>query len=123
MKVLRLAGVIALFLTLALLVIHVWNNHIVRTAGAHEHPINGKRNASGEWCCGEGDCFVIDPRRVSINKTDYVIWPEEANADRYFSKVEIIPERDAMPSPDGQYWRCKRPDGSRRCFFAPQPSM
>src|SRR5262245_61926059 len=25
-------------------------------------------------------------------------------------------------SPDGEFWRCKRPDGSRRCFFAPPPS-
>src|SRR6266849_3022469 len=25
-------------------------------------------------------------------------------------------------SMDGRYWRCQRPDGSRRCFCAPRPS-
>jgi hypothetical protein len=35
---------------------------------------------------------------------------------------EVVMQQEAMPSPDGQFWRCRRPDGSRRCFFAP-PSM
>jgi hypothetical protein len=33
--------------------------------------------------------------------------------------TETVPFSEAQPSPDGAYWRCKRPDGSRRCFFAP----
>jgi hypothetical protein len=33
-----------------------------------------------------------------------------------------VPFNEAQPSPDGEYWRCKRPDGSRRCFFAPPPT-
>ena len=32
---------------------------------------------------------------------------------------EVVPYSQSLPSPDGAYWRCKRPDGSRRCFFAP----
>ena len=36
---------------------------------------------------------------------------------------EVVPYSEAQPSSDGAYWRCKRPDGSRRCFFAPTPSM
>ncbi|HZP75194.1 MAG TPA: hypothetical protein VFB45_03535 [Pseudolabrys sp.] len=35
--------------------------------------------------------------------------------------IEHVPFAEAQPSPDGAYWRCKRPDGSRRCFFAPPP--
>ena len=36
------------------------------------------------------------------------------------SMYEAVPFSEALPSPDGEFWRCKRPDGSRRCFFAPQ---
>ena len=32
---------------------------------------------------------------------------------------EVIPYSQALPSPDGSYWQCKRPDGTPRCFFAP----
>jgi hypothetical protein len=35
---------------------------------------------------------------------------------------ESIPFAEAQPSPDDAFWRCMRPDGSRRCFFAPPPS-
>jgi hypothetical protein len=34
---------------------------------------------------------------------------------------EMVPFSEAQPSPDGAFWRCRRPDGSRRCFFAPPP--
>ncbi len=66
------------------------------------------RNAAGEWCCGEGDCFVIPSSEVGTTATGY----------RLFNS-ETVPYSEAQPSPDGAYWRCKRPDGSRRCFFAP----
>ncbi len=80
---------------------------------------NGLRNAAGEWCCGEGDCFVIPhPRGTSrgyeIDFTQVVDGQEK-------TYTEIVPYREAQYSPDGQYWRCKRPDGTRRCFFAPPP--
>ncbi len=79
---------------------------------AHDIWINqqGKRNAAGEWCCGEGDCFVIPSDQVSMAGDGYVLFG-----------VEKIPFTEAQPSPDGAFWRCKRPDGSRRCFFAPPP--
>ena len=35
---------------------------------------------------------------------------------------EVVPFTEAQPSPDGSYVRCHRPDGSRRCFFAPRPN-
>jgi hypothetical protein len=33
-----------------------------------------------------------------------------------------VPFGEAQPSPDGEFWRCRRPNGSRRCFFGPPPS-
>jgi hypothetical protein len=70
------------------------------------------RNAAGEWCCGEGDCFVVPGNQVHVTAGGY----------RLSSSSETVPFSEAQPSPDGEFWRCKRPDGSRRCFFAPPPS-
>jgi len=66
------------------------------------------KNAAGEWCCGEGDCFVIPSEQVHIGANGYSLYG-----------VETVPFNEAQPSPDGAYWRCRRPDGTRRCFFAP----
>jgi len=81
---------------------------------AHDSWISrgGLRNAAGEWCCGEGDCFTVPTEQVHITATGYLL----------FSR-ETVPFDEAQPSPDGAYWRCKRPDGSRRCFFAPPSSF
>jgi hypothetical protein len=80
---------------------------------AHDSWISrgGHRNAAGEWCCGEGDCFVIPSEQVIMTGDGYLIFG-----------AEKIPFNEAQPSPDGAFWRCKRPDGSRRCFFAPPPA-
>jgi hypothetical protein len=68
------------------------------------------KNAGGEWCCGEGDCFVVTGvATVTTPAPGYLI----------VETAEFISQSEAQPSPDGQFWRCKRPDGSRRCFFAP----
>lgn len=69
------------------------------------------RNGAGEWCCGEGDCFVVPSDEVSMGATGYNIYGNE-----------MVPFSEAQPSPDGAFWRCKRPDGTRRCFFAPPPT-
>ena len=69
------------------------------------------RNAAGEWCCGEGDCFVVPGNLVHVTAAGYRI-----------AENETVPFSEAQPSPDGEFWRCKRPDGSRRCFFAPPPA-
>ena len=71
----------------------------------------GKRNAVGEWCCGEGDCFAVPGDQVKIGGSGYTLYG-----------AENVPFNEAQPSPDGIYWRCMRPDGSRRCFFAPPQS-
>lgn len=75
---------------------------------------SGKRNAAGEWCCGVGDCFVMPAVRRDRAGNFVIVLPTMDGAS-----TEVVPEREAQPSPDGQHWRCQRPDGSRRCFFAP----
>lgn len=70
--------------------------------GAYKSPV------SNEWCCGENDCFVIPSESVKMNGVGYELFG-----------VETVPFTETIPSPDGAFWRCKRPDGSRRCFFAP----
>lgn len=93
-------------------------------AFAHDSWISrgGYRNAGGEWCCGHGDCFLIPKQFVSMTGRGYVIvrnpWVGIGPA-----QVEEIPFAETQPSQDGEFWRCKRPDGSRRCFFAPPPAM
>ncbi len=86
---------------------------LISPASAHDSWIQrgGHRNAAGEWCCGEGDCFVVPAPSVGITAQGYSLFG-----------VETVPFNEAQPSPDGAYWRCKRPDGSRRCFFAPPHS-
>ncbi len=86
---------------------------LISPASAHDSWIQrgGHRNAAGEWCCGEGDCFVVPSPSVGITAQGYSLFG-----------METVPFNEAQPSPDGAYWRCKRPDGSRRCFFAPPHS-
>jgi hypothetical protein len=81
---------------------------------AHDSWISrgGHRNAAGEWCCGEGDCFELAKGDVAVTAAGY----------RIKSLNETVPFAEAQPSPDGVFWRCRRPDGSRRCFFAPPPT-
>ena len=85
---------------------------LTTTVFAHDSWIQrgGHRNGAGEWCCGEGDCFVVPRDNISVTSQGYRLKGTD---------TETVPYSEAQPSPDGAYWRCKRPDGSRRCFFAP----
>jgi hypothetical protein len=65
------------------------------------------RNGAGEWCCGDGDC-------PALNYT-----PRVTPSGYQLENGEVVPFSEAQPSPDGSFVRCHRPDGSRRCFFAP----
>ena len=102
----RLARLALVFATLVLLV-------VTDTTFAHDSWISkgGYRNAAGEWCCGEGDCFVVPGEQIQMTGDSYILFG-----------AERIPFTEAQPSPDGAFWRCKRPDGTRRCFFAPPPA-
>jgi hypothetical protein len=107
---------------------------LAREVDAHDSWISrgGHKNAAGEWCCGEGDCFVLPPQHVSARADGYHIVFRQTTAvyaprtggtiETTQTRTEIVPYAEALPSPDGAYWRCKRPDGSRRCFFAPPPN-
>lgn len=95
-------------------------------AMAHDSWISkgAHRNPAGEWCCGAGDCAVMDPKAVTTTSHGYAVsgWGTIDGDGRREFYHEGVPEQEAMPSPDGAYWRCKRPDGTRRCFFAPPPN-
>lgn len=67
------------------------------------------RAPTGEHCCGPEDCFKLDAADVAVVPGGYMVK----------SVNEFIPAEAALLSEDGNYWRCKRSDGSRRCFFAP----
>jgi len=80
---------------------------------AHDHWIHHgqyRNPATGEWCCGEHDCFPVPADSVAVGETGYEV--------RHLG--ETVPYERVLPSEDGQYWRCHRPDGTRRCFFAPK---
>src|SRR5436309_15555179 len=72
----------------------------------------GYRNAVGELCCGERDCFELSGDDVTITGAGYFVR----------SIRETVPFNEALPSPDGQYWRCQW-GGTRKCFFVPPPSI
>lgn len=90
------------------------------------------KNPAGEWCCGAEDCGVVSPNAVKAMRGGYsvigtvtygeAITGNSADGPTHQDSVnEVVPYSQSLPSPDGAYWRCKRPDGSPRCFFAPPP--
>jgi len=112
----RAVGLVLLALALWLL--------FVLSVDAHDSWIShgAYRNGAGEWCCGEGDCFVVPGEQVSARADGYHVVIKQRVDGREYVAAEVVPYREAQPSPDGAYWRCQRPDGSRRCFFAPPPN-
>jgi hypothetical protein len=84
-------------------------------AFAHDFWINHgnyKSPADGSHCCGNNDCFTVPASDMKPTPAGWLIE----------SIGEVVPYSEAQTSEDGEFWRCKRYDGSRRCFFAPQPS-
>lgn len=90
------------------------------------------KNYAGEWCCGTNDCGVLDKNAVHASTGGYSVkgivtygvgvTGNEADGPTHSEGVnDLIPYSQSLPSPDGAYWRCKRADGSPRCFFAPPP--
>lgn len=64
---------------------------------------------TAEWCCGKDDCVIVPAVDVEAAEPGWLI----------HSTGETVPYRETLPSQDGHFWRCYRPNGSRRCFFAP----
>ena len=90
------------------------------------------RNPAGEWCCGAEDYGVVPPGAVKAGTGGYLlrgsvtygeaVTGNAADGPTHQEPVnEVVPYSQSLPSPDGAYWPCKRPDGSPRCFFAPPP--
>lgn len=104
------------------------------SALAHDIWINrgAYKNPAGEWCCGAEDCGVVSPNAVKAGIGGYSLRGDVTygvgvtgnpadGPTRHDSVNELVPYSQSLPSPDGSYWRCKRPDGTPRCFFAPKP--
>jgi hypothetical protein len=85
---------------------------IATPAHAHDSWVskNQLKNGAGEWCCGDYDCKALNYTPTAI-KGGYLLENDEA-----------VREGDVMRvSPEG-WVVCRRPDGSRRCVFAPMQS-
>jgi hypothetical protein len=110
---------------------------VLLTAQARPHDFwinNGgfKNPNGGESCCGPGDCGVVAARAVTRFSAGYAIAGEVTygvavtgnsveGPMRTEQINEVVPLEEILPSADGKIWRCRKPDGSRRCFFAPIP--
>jgi len=81
----------------------------------------------GSHCCGLFDCVQLDPDDVREISGGYslrgMVTYGTGKSARNQWLDETVPFREVQRSRDGNYWRCKKPDGSRRCFFGPSPSM
>jgi len=84
-------------------------------AAAHDHWINrgDYKGSDGQHCCGPNDCFRVPGDRIKATPRGYVL----------LDYNETVPYSQAIPSEDRSFWRCKKWDGSRRCFFAPSNSF
>ena len=75
----------------------------------------GYKNAAGELCCGERDCFELKSEDVQVTPQGYRV---KLGGVGLLAWYEVIPFSEATPSPTGTYWRCQW-GGARKCFFAP----
>lgn len=98
-----------------------WGNPNWIANGQFTSPIDGSH------CCGTSDCAVIEKEDVHVvtgglHVRGVVTYGSGAGA--ISSAIdETVPRSEIQTSRDGRYWRCKKPDGSRRCFFGPPESM
>jgi len=92
---------------------------LLAPALSHESAIGGggPRNGGGEGCCDMRDCPIVPKADVIAEGQWYTLLSRDRNGAPDI--WETIPLAEARPSPDGEYRRCARADGSRRCFFAP----
>ncbi|MFL4979747.1 MAG: hypothetical protein ACJ8FV_14830, partial [Xanthobacteraceae bacterium] len=59
-----LVSLIASLILIPLIASHAWGHDSWISRGGH-------RNAAGEWCCGDGDCFVVPGESVNITNQGY----------------------------------------------------
>lgn len=93
----------------------------------------------GSRCCGANDCAVVDPSIVNESLAGYdvngvvrytiAVWANGTFPAQWRYRPnpldvnEFVPRGETLVSLDGKYWRCKRPNGARRCFFVPPKGM
>jgi hypothetical protein len=107
MRMLPLIGAAVLVMASGALAHDRWGNPNWIAKGHFVSPIDGSH------CCGINDCLELSSEEV-----------QETHGGYFLTKLnEVVPFKEVQISRDGQYWRCKKPDGSRRCFFAPPPSI
>ena len=107
MRVLPLLSAVALVMATGALAHDQYGNPNWINIGRFVSPMDGS------LCCGEHDCIEIPASEV-----------QESHGGYYLTRLnETVPPREVQISRDGNYWRCKKPDGSRRCFFAPPPAI
>jgi hypothetical protein len=120
MRAIFLFGVAIVLTATAAFAHDKWGNPNWIANGHFVSPIDGSH------CCGVNDCVELDEGIVHPNGVGY-----ELNGiarfgmgagQRTFMINEVVPYREVQVSRDGKYWRCHKPDTSRRCFFAPPPS-
>ena len=119
-RALTLAFLAMLILSLPSAAHDQWGNPNWIAKGNFYSPIDGSH------CCGLADCAVVDEKSVTevaggLHIVGTVTYGSGAGAVTQ-ELNETVPHKEIQISRDGHYWRCKKPDGSRRCFFAPPPS-
>lgn len=93
---------------------------MVKKALAHDSWINQggwEDPVSKDSCCGTNDCERVAGDMVSRTPAGY-----------YLKQTgETIPMSRALPSQDGQFWRCRYltglNTGKTRCFFTVEPGF
>jgi hypothetical protein len=81
----------------------------------------------GSHCCGLADCAVVEKEDVrevrgGLSVRGRVTYRGASwQGDIVQDIDEVVPHNEVQPSKDGRFWRCRKFDGSRRCFFAPPP--
>jgi hypothetical protein len=87
---------------------------------------------TGELCCGKVDCGVWQRNagesitlRSDGYHVDATFLVDFGEGGMPFHLHEIVPQNQAQPSPDGEFWACvtwRNTHATRRCFFAPPPN-
>lgn len=84
-------------------------------ASAHDKWANGEAVPGWvkSWCCDKTDVHHIPPSAISIQQDGYHIE----------GLTVVVPIKDAIPSPDGQYWGfwnpIMEPSPHIYCLFVP----
>ncbi len=115
----------ALLVAVWVMLLALFSVHLAEAHGDHQWIANGDLHdpVSGQWCCGDNDCHVVDDAAVIYVGTGYYV------RERNDSGFEFIEEQRALPlSPDGRIHRCVEHgyvDDAvyTRCFIVPPKTM